>query len=1287
MDIRTGTRPYSQKLLTQPLLPQRSPKSVSTEQATVLGSEDAQQVTAQPTRSLKGLMAQHLGMYTVKFQGAPPLSEKELQKLNEDINDINTSVRLSAIRKLYDQPEIKDTRILRSLGRYLFYNDTYYPLGSERVQARLWTIKLLEKNKAIWGAEGLYNNLRELGNRNIASYAALVLGKLIPNAPEWMQDRYRARLYDWVISTNSSNAPDFSAKILAEVAPKKDANYIWYLIDMPGVIPDDATYDVFTGSGTSSTIRKRLSAILGNILAKETGYSGFKSIAEEFSKIYAENEDDRDNRDLRYKKRLLAAYLSVLPEVPLRTPPATPTENKNAFNLILDVYVLLKQTDALSDQSQKKYAKTLGHLILKQPPAERKELINRLMSEVSKTPEDKELVASLFEGIYNGDFNRKEILEDYLDKKYYNTSDFPNTVSTWTRELKARIAQVQANNAQPDAPENYAPLLDEPDLIFRKPTYTRRIQERVMDYNSFSFNPAEIADLETTESLFGFKLEEPSEKDWTPKFTPAVEPPMVWDLEAFTPRESSREVDFYMGMNQQLKRAIGNDARSEMQDVLFRTMQVWLNDKSRAAYDVLKENLGNPTLFDQFSTILWRLNNDKLKRVPPKQLLSLFRQAAPTSPLKTGNQGEMFRTLMSWQAKNNPELRGELLLTSLDMFKNTATDSPARGEVARTVFNMLKFGIPDFVVQQHKDTLKEVLSQLTSLYKMDSSSYRRDIDWAFFSNTTWETSSSDDRINMDQKKNFDLMLQLASRIGDRDSLEKGVSGLFTYFEQVRRNSYADEIFIIRYLRDPKVAEAALNTQDDSVFQAYREMVAWYKVFEAVPAMVKKAAEGPLRATAWIQGTITALDFYAVPELEKIIKNTTNGRERAFAKEALDMILEPKRPSEMFKPFPYGLPEPFGRNPGQTGNNNTPVDTKNSTQINFPGLLTDGPQKPPVDNPTDPINPTSPTDTTQQVRFPGLMGETDTGNNNTATPSYMELMDRALTQIRSDDPEVRTQALEDLVFFANQFREVSSGSNSRIPFVTAEKTALVNVIAGNLVGATEYRVKRAYLSTLGNLQDPACFNALITFLAQEPDSTLKRQAIGILGSLGRAQAQPLLRRISLNDQESMDVRQQAMAALIRLDDREALVTLAKPNYDAGALADENGGLGPFDGGPIDPQIRQSAIQGIGELRIDTPEARAVLLEALAQSSAGSPLKAATINALGQMADANDAEISVGLIAAAAATETPAVKMAVINAFEFLDYTDGVRELMGRLRQDSDYNVSRAAAQFQLRRANG
>lgn len=1225
------------------------------------------------SRPMTSLKPRELGVYTVRFSGTAPLSPAELEKLNEEINDLNSHVRLTAIKKLYDQPEITDTRILRSLGRYVFYNDVYYPLDRVDVQARLWAIKLLEKHKVIWGAEGLYNNLREVGNRSIANYAGAVLGRIFPTMPSWMQDRYRARLYDWVISNNSSAAPSISASILAEVAPKEDANYVWYLIDMPGILSEDSnnSYGGFYGGYSSTSegvrFRERLSSILASLLTKEKGAGVFQATAQELQPLIA--QDDRSDKDLRYKKRLYTAILSNLPDYALRNTSQEPAQVKELLGTSLGIFETFQKTSLMNDVNTRKYLSTIAKLTLKLPKTEQQPYIDQLMKLTSGLAEEKEVVATLFEVLYQGEFNRTEIITDYLNKKYHYNYEEPNAKERFIKALRERIQQVQDNNRNTPV-QSYLPLLSEPNAIFKASSYVRRADDKFTSGSDLQFNPTDFADIPTSEKMFGFNLPDPVQKDWSPKFKPAPEPPATWTLEPFQPRPTTTEVNFYAGMTQQFKTALTSEVRSSIQDVLSRTMQVWLNNGSRAAYDVLKENIGNPIVFEQFNTMLWRLDDPKLKTVPAKQYLSLMREAAKSKPIKNDTSGEMFRSLISWQAKNNPQLSGELMQTTLEMFQAAPDNSPATSYAARSVFNILKFGIPDWVVQKHPDTVNRLLKSLSVLYDMDSSSSRRDMDWSFFSNTTWETSSESDRSSIDQKKNFDLLLQLAIKAQNRESLERGIRSIANYYQRVQRTAYADEIFVIRYLRNPQIIEAGLNLEDERQFQQFREMLAWYKVFEAIPQMIQKAAKGPLATTSWLVGTITAMDIYAVPELEKIIATATNPKEQAIAKQALAQVLEPKRPSELFKPFAYGLPEIFSKTPTPSTGQTSGVS--NNTQIAFPGLFDSLPPAPPVTPPEENPNPLQPPPQTEepvQVRFPGMLDETTLPGVNNENLSYLELMNRALVQLRGDNAAAKQQALNDLAFFAQQFRVVSSARGSSIPFVTPEKTAIARTVSELLAQSTDLAVQRGLINTLSNLQDPVSTDALLGIVTRGSDTGLRRSALEVLGSLGRADSRAPIRNLALSETEPMDVRQEAVRAMIRLDDRDALIALSQS-------------------ATVSEPIRLLGVQGIGELRIDTPEARTALLSLLGAGTtgaapAGSELKTAAIRALGQMADSNDTEVATRLIAAAAG-ETPALKMAVINAFEFLDYTDAVREFIGRMRQDSDYNVSRAAAQFQMAR---
>jgi hypothetical protein len=1230
---------------------------------------------ASGSRFLPGLSPQQLGMFAVRFGTASP-NQQLLDKLNEDLNDINASVRLAALKTLYDLPSLSDTKILRSLGRYVYYNDAYTPLESERVQGRIWAMRVLEKHRGFWGLEGLFNNLREIGNRDIATYATAVLGQVMPAAPEWMQARYRARLFDWIVSNNSGEAPSLSAKLLSEIAPAQDANYAWYLANMPGIVTED--YNT-SSSGSSSTegmtMRKRLSTVLGGILGRNAELSLFQKAANAYLELH--DEPERGDRAMRHRKRILEGILTYYPSRLQQATFPNPAAIQQAVDQTLTLYGQLRKKDVMGEPLQKRYAAALAKLVLKLPEAQREPVIDKLLEAVKATPEDKELVITLYEVLYRGDFNRKELWDDFLSAKYNNySSTYPTAFERWKRDLTSKVDEVLALRGQPEILVRHQMLLSESDPIFRRETYIRKPESEKMDASSFQFNPTLFTRLTTSDALFNLKFNPPPQRDWSPKFSPPVIPTGPWELEPFATRDSQQEVNFYLGMTTQFQTAVSGNNTADVQDVLFRTMKVWLNDQSRAAYDVLKDNLGVGPVLDMFMALLWRLDDSKLKRVPPKQMLSLIQEAAQKKAFKTSTQGDTYRSLICWMARTYPDtLRGELLETALEVVANTPEDAPAMPALARTAFNLLKFGLPEAALTNHKPALQKTLDKLTPYLKMDSgSAYRRDLDWAFFANNTWETDSGSDQLNMDQKKNFDLAMQLALRMGDKKGVETGIQSLANYYQQIRRSAYADEIFIIRFLRDPRVVEAAVNTENESLFQSFREMLAWYKVFEAVPVMIKKAAEGPLRTTSWLMGAITAMDLYAVPELEKIIATAPSAREKELAQEALGLVLEPKRPFELFRPFPYALPEEFATmavRPRQ-GTPDQPNSPDNAQQIAFPGLLDEVPQP---EQPSGPRSgetppPLPPPTTPDQVRFPGLIDLTGPG---TETPppslSYLQLMERALIQARdAASAEARQQALTDLVFFANQFQEVSAGSRTNIAFVSPEKTALATRIVAQLPSAQSSGEKGAYLQALGSLQDPVTMEGLVSFLNGEADPALRQQTVGILGNLGRRGAYEPLRRVLFDASQPLPLRESVVQALIRLDDRATLLTLAQ-------------------GQDVPETLRTLGVAALGELRMDAPEERAALLTALAEAPAGSALKAAAIRSLGQMADPDDAEILTALTAAAPDDETPAVKLAVLSAFEFLDYTEAVRQCVARLRQDGNYDVSRAAAQLISRRANG
>lgn len=1246
-----------------------------------VANKAAGQGVSAPEKTDRSVRPDHWRALTsVRFGNTPPasLSPEALAKLNEDINDLNTHVRLAAIQKLFEQPELKDPDVLRSLGRYLFYNDIYQPLDSVGVQARLWTIKLLEKNKAFWAADGLFNNFREVGNSTIAKYAGAAFARSYPEFPTWIQERVRPRLYDWVTSGSTGQTSAISTQVLMRNAPLSDANYIWYLINMPGALPADTStnsniYGMAVSSSEGGRIRENLSRVLAGMVIRERGIDIFKPASDKLMALITdpvEKETPEEKQELQYQKRFYTSILALLPDTLQSISLRSSGRIQKILDTTLDIYQTFRSAELFTDASQGNYAATLGSLMLKLPLEERQPYVRQLMGLVDEKPGDNHLALTLFEVLYGGQFSREELASDYLTKKYHS-----NNKSAWMSNLKERIATCQASLDAPTSEnllQSYLPLLQEPNEIFQQESYIHRRPKINLSSGDFVFNPKDFEGLQTSEGLYGFDLKAPQNQTWQPKFTPASKITGEWQLEPFSARDTNQEVAFFMEMDRQFKEAVNSGVRANIQDILFRTLQTWMTERSRGAFDVLKENIANPVVFEQLTTMLWRLDDRKLATVPPKQLLSLFRAAASAQPLKTSQQGDMYQTLMSWQARNNPELRGELLQTALEMYRGANAEDAGTASAARVIFNLLKFGVPDWLWTDHADLQSDLLTAWSPMMEMSSTQKRGDLEWSFFSDASWETSSSGDRSSMDQKKNFDLAFQLALKAKHRPSIEKGIENLARYYNSVRNSAYVDEIFLIRYLRNPEVVAVGLTQEDEPRFQTFREMLAWYKVFEAVPQMIQLAAKGPLARTAWLMGTITAMDYYAVPELERIAQTSTNSREQALAREGLDQIVEPKRPPEMFRPFPYPLPSIFTELLAETepspGTPGKPVE-RQAMQIAFPGLM----NPPPAETPSG-QEPTEPSDTPEvppptsaprptQVRFPGML-ETE-GGEAPEDLSYMELMNRALVEFRSEDAEVRRQALEDLMFFAAQFREVSTARGSDIPFVTPEKAVVAQTVSTLLAERTDAGEKQGLLATLASLQDPVSLSPLVTFLQQEPDLALKQQALEILGDLGRSEARSVVREIVEDAQAPVALRRQAVRALIRMDDRDALLALSRQE-EAPA------------------ELRLAGVEAVGELRIDTPEAIELLVSLVSDAAnAQTPLKLAAVNALGQTADSDDVTVMTALMAAVN-DETPAMKQAIIGAFEFLDMTDEVRAFMTRMRQDTNYDVSRAAAQFLLAR---
>jgi HEAT repeat protein len=397
------------------------------------------------------------------------------------------------------------------------------------------------------------------------------------------------------------------------------------------------------------------------------------------------------------------------------------------------------------------------------------------------------------------------------------------------------------------------------------------------------------------------------------------------------------------------------------------------------------------------------------------------------------------------------------------------------------------------------------------------------------------------------------------------------------------------------------------------------------------------------------GALTALDLYAIPELEKIIQKSSNPREVGLAREARQMILEPKTTFELFQPYPYALPsfiEDIG-NPGKLKESNV-----SSPQVKFPGLISR-----PESSVADPPVP----ETTPQVKFPGLLNATEqTGE----TVTYIQLMEQALVRLRSQNSEEKEQALRDLTFYASQFREATSSSNSEVPFISSEKTRLATKIAERLNQSTDTVQKMALLTVLFNLQDPAILQEMMRFLQNESNSSLREQALGILGDLGQPEPILVIRNILNSTNASNELREAALRALLRLNDQESLIQVASSASSPTSL-------------------RQLAIQGMGSLRMDSSQSRQILLDTLSSSPPGSLIKISAINALGQILNSNDSEAILQLVSSGLNEQSP-VKLALIDALEFLDFIPAVQTFMEQFRQDSDYNVSRAATQFLIRR---
>jgi hypothetical protein len=259
-----------------------------------------------------------------------------------------------------------------------------------------------------------------------------------------------------------------------------------------------------------------------------------------------------------------------------------------------------------------------------------------------------------------------------------------------------------------------------------------------------------------------------------------------------------------------------------------------------------------------------------------------------------------------------------------------------------------------------------------------------------------------------------------------------------------------------------------------------------------------------------------------------------------------------------------------------------------------------------------------------------------------------------------------------VFFANQFQEVAASGRSNIAFVSPEKAAMGQQVARALVDATQADEKRAYLGALLSLQEPSALSSLAQYVTNEYDAGLQEMAVLILGNLGTSEAQAPLRSLLFDAQKPLTLRAQAAQALIKLDDRDTLVQLAR-GLDANQAA-------------VPTELQNVGIQAISNLRIDTEEAKSLVVSTLNGAPAGSNLKINCLLALGQIADGGEADILQALVNAASAEEVPPVKLAAITAMEFLELNDLTREMLNRLRQDSDYEVSRSAVQLLTRRAS-
>jgi hypothetical protein len=946
-------------------------------------------------------------------------------------------------------------------------------------------------------------------------------------------------------------------------------------------------------------------------------------------------------------------------------------------------------------EGKKALLKTLSKLALKTSATDRRQAAKQLMdyayAQSTNHSNRMETLLSLFEVLLDGKVSRRNLQEDYLNgligEDPYASRETRR--ENFTQTFRSNVDRWRENQSNPLLVSTYRPITTaaEERLLGRDSAIQKPDKINYENQGIFRYLPQEVAKFVTSESLVNLKMETPDMDTvkWQSKFPPPLEPPANWPLEPFNTQNGPQEVERYTLFNNQFKTALSRNNANQIQEVLMRAQSAWTLQKSKGAYDALKENIGSPKIFDSFLAMLWRLSEENLGKIPPRQLLGLFRSAAPQNPIKTDASGNLFRNLFYTLATGQPNISGDLLVTALDMMAGTPDNSPALPHIAKTVFALLKFGVPDFITEKHAPALQRVLAQTTDYLALSSSSSRKDLDWSFFSNAVWESDSSSDGLNMDQKKNFDLTMNLASKLNHQESLTKGVQGLISYYGRVRNSSYADEIFIIRYLRNPAVVEAGLKLENEAQRNTFKDMLTWYKVFEAVPTMIRIASMSDVRETSWIMGTITGMDFYAMPDLEDVVNNpVSSARERDLAKEAMALIAEPKRPYEMFKPFPSPLPERLQwakRLPSQPTTPNTGDNTGKPVagpQINFPGLMDN--QGNSTGNTDKPENPTQTPDkqadvneNSPQVRFPGMsLNPSENNNGDTRRLSYLQLMEQALSQIRSNDTAVRNQGLQDLVFFANQFQEVAASGRSNIAFVSPEKAAMGQQVARALVEATRADEKRAYLGALLSLQEPSALASLAQYVNSEYDSGLQEMAVLILGNLGTAEAQAPLRTILFDSQKPLTLKTQAAQALIKLDDRETLVQLAR-GVNTNQVA-------------VPAELQNVGIQAIGNLRIDTEEAKTLVVSTLNEAPAGSNLKANCLLALGQIADGGEPEILQAIVNAASDEEVPQVKLAAITAMDFLELNDLTRGMLDRLRQDSDYEVSRSAVQLLTRRAS-